>query len=164
MKSFWKAGGQVESKTTSAAARPDDSPKVQAVVTKKAVRKLSCWGGSGTAGEAEGVSSPSVSPASDRIKATSGAVVSDSHQHQVCPFSSSLCFIAYASRACKLLFISSYAMAIVLLGQNIQVSPVNTACIVAARRQPQGVRIPMGRHDEGQLHYKHCNSAQSGDL
>jgi len=99
MKSFWKAGGQVESKTPSAAAQPDNSPKVQVVVTKKAVRKLSCWGGSGTAGEAEDVSSPSVSPASDKIKATSGAAVLDSHQHQVCPFSSflvllCLCFLS----------------------------------------------------------------------
>ena len=144
MKSFWKAGGQVESKTPSAAAQPDNSPKVQAVLTKKAVRKLSCWGGSGTAGEAEDVSSPSVSPASDRINATSGAVVSDSHQHEVSPFSSSLCFIAYASRACKLLFISSYATATMLLGQNIQAFPVNTACIIAARRQPQRGCNPMG--------------------
>jgi len=104
MKSFWKAGGQAETKKQTDAAPPDNSSKVQLVVTKKAVRKLSCWGGSGAAGEAEDVSSPSVSPASDRIKATSGAVALDSHQPQVCPFSSdSLCFIAHVSRACKLL-------------------------------------------------------------
>lgn len=102
---FREAGGQVDRKTQKAAAQPDNLPKVQAVVTKKAVRKLSCWSGSGAAGEAEDVTSPLGSPASDRIKATSGAVVLDSHQPQVCPLSSdSLCLIAYASQAHKLLF------------------------------------------------------------
>ncbi|KAA6417755.1 MAG: hypothetical protein FRX49_12254 [Trebouxia sp. A1-2] len=82
MKLFREAGGQVDRKTQKAAAQPDNLPKVQAVVTKKAVRKLSCWSGSGAAGEAEDVTSPLGSPASDRIKATSGAVVLDSHQPQ----------------------------------------------------------------------------------
>ncbi|DBA80767.1 hypothetical protein WJX77_006781 [Trebouxia sp. C0004] len=79
MKAFWE---QAETETRIAAAQPDKAPKAKLVVTKKAVRKLPCWGGSGAAGEAEDVSSSSVSPALDRIKATSGAVVLDSHQSQ----------------------------------------------------------------------------------